>query len=45
MTQALYLYILQDEVTKTIEWYRCNPICVILQYDNDPKHTANLVKQ
>ena len=45
MTQALYLYILQDEVPKTIEWYRCNPSRVIFQHDNVPRHTTKLVKQ
>ena len=27
VTQALYLSILQDGVTKTIEWYCFNPSC------------------
>ena len=41
-TQALYLTILRDGVTKTIEWYRFNPSCVIFQHDNHPKHTSIL---
>ena len=45
MTQAIYLSILQDEVMKTIEWYRFNPSHVIFQHDNDLKQTAKLVKQ
>ena len=43
MTQALFLDILQDGVMKTIEWYYFNP-CVIFQHDNDPKHSAKLIK-
>ena len=39
MTQALHLSILQDGVTKTIEWYRFSPSHVIFQRDNDPQHT------
>ena len=45
MKQALCLSILQDEVTKLIEYYRFHPSPAIFQYDNDPKHTAKLVKQ
>ena len=43
--QALYLSILQDGVSRTIEWYWFNPSCVIFQHANDPKHIANLIKQ
>ena len=44
MTQVLYLSILQDGVTKTIEWYCFNLSHVIFQHDNDPKNIAILVK-
>ena len=45
MTQVLYISILHDGVMKTIEWCHFNPSRVICQHDNDPKHTAKLVKQ
>jgi hypothetical protein len=40
MTQALYLSILQDGVTKTIEWYCFSPSRVIFQRGNDPNNTS-----
>ena len=45
MAYASYRSILEDEVIKTIEWYRFNPSCVIFQQDSDCKHTTKLVKQ
>ena len=42
ITQALYLNILQDGVTNTIEWYHFNLSRV---HNFDPKHIAKLVKQ
>ena len=45
MDRDLYMSILQDELQDTIKRYGLNPFCVIFQHDNDPKHTAKLVKQ
>ena len=44
MKQDLYLRILQDELMDTIKLYHFNSFHIIIQYDNDPKYTAKLVK-
>jgi DDE superfamily endonuclease/Transposase len=44
MTKDVYLEILQDELQQTIEYYGLNSDRVIFQHDNDPKHTALLVR-
>ena len=45
MDSLLYLEILQDELTRTLEEYHLNPGSVIFQHDNDPKHTSKLVQE
>jgi hypothetical protein len=44
MDKELYCSILQDELQQTIHYYDLNPPNVIFQHDNDPKHTAKMVK-
>jgi transposase len=45
MTKDVYLDILKDELQQSIEYYGLNPDQVIFQHDNDPKHTALLVRE
>jgi len=45
MDQHLYKGILEDELQKTLEWYRLKPDKVIFQQDNDSKHTAASVRE
>ena len=44
MKQDLYLKILKDELMDTIKLYHFNPVDVILQHENDSKHTAKSIK-
>ena len=41
----MYLEILNDELLNTISYYDLNSTNVIFQHDNDPKHTAKVVKE
>jgi transposase len=45
MDQEYYKSILEDELMRTIEWYKLNPKKVIFQHDNDPKHRAKSVQE
>ena len=42
MDAALYVDILEDELLQTMDFYGLNRSDVILQQDNDPKHTSHL---
>ena len=44
MKQDLYFSILKDRLKDIITLYHFNPLDVIFQYDNDPKHIAKSVK-
>ena len=44
MDQHLYKQILEDELSKTIEYYDMDMSKVIFQHDNDSKHTAKSVQ-
>jgi transposase len=41
----LYCQILKDDLVKTIEYYSMDKSEVILQHDNDPKHTSTKAKK
>jgi hypothetical protein len=45
MVKETYKSILQDELMATIDYYDMNPAKVIFQHDNDPKHTASVVRE
>jgi hypothetical protein len=45
MDQHLYKAILEDDLMKSIEFYRMNKSKIIFQHDNDPKHTSKLVRE
>jgi len=42
MDAQLYVEILEDELAKSLEWWRVEEEEVIFQQDNDPKHTSKL---
>ena len=44
MDQNLYGTILQDDLMKTMEFYRLDAQRVIFQHDDNPKHKAKSVK-
>ena len=45
MDANLYTQIMEDELQQTLEYYGKTPDDIILQQDNDPKHTSRLAKQ
>ena len=45
LTKELYLEILNDELLSTINHYDLDTNNTIFQHDNDPKHTAKVVKE
>lgn len=45
MDSVLYKNILEDELTKTLEFYHLKNNNSIFQHDNDPKHTSKLVQE
>jgi DDE superfamily endonuclease len=45
MDQHLYKSILEDELSKTIEYYEMDADKVIFQHDNDPKHRAKRIQE
>lgn len=45
MDQRLYRSILEDELSKTIEYYGMKADKVVFQHDNDPKHQAKSVQE
>ena len=45
MDSDLYLQILKDELLNSLEHYGLNPLDIIFQQDNDPKHTSKKVKE
>lgn len=45
MDQQLYRSILEDELFKTIEYYKMKADKVVFQHDNDPKHRAKSVQE
>jgi hypothetical protein len=45
MVKETYKSIFQDELMATIDYYDMNPAKVIFQHDNDPKHTASVVRK
>lgn len=45
LDQHLYKEILKDDLTRTIKEYGIDIQNAIFQHDNDPKHTANSVKE
>ena len=45
MDADLYLQILKDELQDSLEFYGLNPSNIILQQDNNPKHTCKKVKE
>lgn len=45
MDQQLYRSILEDELSKTIEYYEMKADKVVFQHDNDPKHRAKSVQE
>jgi len=42
MDVQLYVVILEDELAKSLEWWRVVEEEVIFQQDNDPKHTSKI---
>ena len=44
MDGELYSEILKGELMNTIEYYDMDPLNVIFQHDNDPKHTSKVAK-
>lgn len=45
LDKDLYLSILQDDLKQTVEEYGINPAKMVFQHDNDPKHTAKIIKE
>ena len=45
MDQTLYKEIIEGELQQTIDWYHLDEARIIFQHDNDPKHTANSIKE
>lgn len=45
MDQHLYKSILEENLPKTMNWYKINVQKVIFQQDNDPKHKAKMVQE
>ena len=45
MDSDLYLQILKDELLNFLEHHGLNPPNIIIQQDNDPKHTSKKVKE
>ena len=45
MDQQLYRFILEDKLSKTIEYYGMEADKVVFQHDNDPKHRAKSVQE
>jgi transposase len=45
MDQHVYKEILSTHLLQSLEYYRINPKKIILQQDNDPKHTAKSVQE
>lgn len=43
LTKEIYKFILEEDLKDSMEWYQLDPMEVIFQHDNDPKHTAKLV--
>jgi transposase len=44
MDGDLYLQILKDELQNSLQYHGLNPLDIIFQQDNDPKHTCKKVK-
>ena len=45
MDADLYVQILNDELVKTINFYGLEKKVIVIQQDNDPKHTSKVAKQ
>ena len=45
LDKDLYLTILKDDLKQTVEEYGINPSRMVFQHDNDPKHTAKIIKE
>ena len=45
MDSDLYLQILKDDLLNTLEYHGLDPLDIIFQQDNDPKHISKKVKE
>ncbi|KAG1042785.1 hypothetical protein G6F43_011814 [Rhizopus delemar] len=45
MNSEGYLEVLKDDLFKTMESYGLDPLKIVFQQDNDPKHTSKIVRE